>query len=447
MTVVGATSDAILERLVGLHPKLIDLSLGRMEGLLDLLNHPEWSLPPTIHIAGTNGKGSTQAFLAAMLGAAGLSVHTYTSPHLVDFHERIRLHGRAIDETALSDLLAECERVNEGMPITFFEITTAAAFVAFAQDPADVLILETGLGGRLDATNVIKKPKVTVITPVSMDHQQFLGDTLADIAWEKAGIIKPGLPCVVARQAPQAMAAIRTRAEELRAALYVQDVDWSVRADGERLIYEGATGRRELPLPGLAGAHQIGNAGTALAALERFRQVPLTDPGVASGLRNVAWPGRLQRLTDGPLVSRLPDGWELWLDGGHNAAAGQTIAAHAAAHWHDRPLHLICGMLNSKETGEFLKPLADQAAGLHGVAIPGEANSLSAEAIAATAGALDFDANAATDVTAAIDAIAGKGPGPGPGRVLICGSLYLAGRVLAAQGEDARLGTTEGEDR
>jgi len=428
----GAPSDAILERLAGLHPKLIDLSLGRMEALLDLLDHPEWSLPPTIHIAGTNGKGSTLAYLNAIFAAAGLRVHVYTSPHLVRFRERIRVAGTLIDEDDLAALLSECERINEGMPITLFEITTTAAFLAFARQPADVLLLETGLGGRLDATNVIKKPKVTVITPVSMDHQSFLGDDLAAIAWEKAGIIKPGLPAVIARQNAEAMAAIRTRAEELRAALYVQDVDWSVRQEAGKLIYEGATGKQTLPLPALTGAHQTDNAGLALAALERFRTLRLDDPSVARGLRDVTWAGRLQQLQAGPLRDRLPKVWELWLDGGHNPAAGQALAAFAETHWDDKPLYLVCGMLNSKDTAEFMKPLGDHTAGFHGVAIPGEANSISAEAISATAAALGFPAEAAPSIAAALSAVAAAELGPA--RVLICGSLYLAGAVLAENG-------------
>ena len=432
MNAAPVRSDAILERLMDLHPKLIDLSLGRVEGLLERLGNPERSLPPVVHVAGTNGKGSVIAMLRAMLEAAGRKVHVYTSPHLVRFHERIRVAGRLIDEPDLVRLLEECETANEGAPITFFEITTAAAYLAFARAPADVLLLETGLGGRLDATNVIRKPKVTVITPVSLDHQHFLGDSLREIAWEKAGIIKPGLPCVLAAQAPEADAAIRTRADELKSALYAEGADWSVEAADGGLVYSGATGRHALPLPNLAGRHQIANAGIALAALERLRTVKLGDPAAARGLTRVEWPGRMQRLTRGPLTAGLPDGWELWLDGGHNRAAGAMLAAHAAEHWRDRPLHLICGMLNSKDTAAFLKPLAAVAESLCAVTIPGEENAISGDALAATGGELGVPAAAADSVADGLADIAASAQAPA--RVLICGSLYLAGGVLAENG-------------
>jgi len=417
---------------MGLHPKLIDLSLGRIERLLDALDHPEHYLPPTIHVAGTNAKGSVIAYMRAMLEAAGRKVHVYTSPHLVRFHERIRIAGRLIPELELAQQLAECEAANAGAPITYFEITTAAAYLAFARTPADVLLLETGLGGRLDATNVIQKPKTTVITPVSMDHRQFLGDRLAGIAWEKAGIIKPGVPCVVARQEADAMAAIQARAEELRAPLYVQDLDWSVTASDGGLVYEGASGRFELPAPNLAGDHQVDNAGIALAACERIRALKLDAAAVAAGLTGAEWPGRLQRLTEGPLVDLLPEGWELWLDGGHNPAAGAMLAAHAAGHWREMPLHLVAGMMNSKDAADFLRPLADQAADLQAVAIPGEQNSLSADDLAGMASGVGLQVEAAAGVGEALRRITGAGPGPG--RVLICGSLYLAGTVLRDNG-------------
>lgn len=429
MSTTPARSDVILDRLMDLHPKLIDLSLGRLERLLTNLDNPENYLPPTIHVAGTNGKGSVLAYLRAMFEAAGKRAHVYTSPHLVRFHERIRLYGELIPEHDLAVQLEECEVANGGEPITFFEIITAAAFLAFARAPADVLLLETGLGGRLDATNVVKAPKTTIITPVSMDHRQFLGDSLAGIAWEKAGIIKPGVPLVLARQAPDADAAIRARADELRAPVYGEGTDWSVRAENGQLVFDGATGRHILPLPNLPGAHQVGNAGTALAALERFRSLRLDDPAVARGLGTVDWPARLQPLTEGPLADRLPDDWELWLDGGHNPAAAEMLAAHASAHWSDRPLHLIGGMMNSKETSDFLRPLAPVAASFHAVAIPGEDNTLAARDLAAAAGQAGMDATVGTSVTAALEEIlAGQ---DGPARVLICGSLYLAGTVLA----------------
>ena len=435
MTADWSRSDVILDRLMSLHPKLIDLSLGRIERLLENLDHPEDYLPPTIHVAGTNGKGSVLAYLRAMFEAAGNRVHVYTSPHLVRFHERIRLNGKLISENDLAVQLEECEAANGGEPITFFEITTAAAYLAFARNPADVLLLETGLGGRLDATNVIKKPKTTIITPISMDHRQFLGDEVASIAWEKAGIIKPSVPLVLAAQEREADAAIRARAEELRAPVYGEGSDWTVRDEEGQLVFEGATGRHVLPLPNLTGKHQIGNAGTALAAFERFSSVRLDDPAVARGLTTTEWPARLQRLTDGPLAAMMSDGSELWLDGGHNPAAGAMLADHARADWTDRPLHLIGGMMNSKDALDFLLPLGGVASSFWGVAIPGEENSLSATNLADVARRAGLDAYATADVTAALAEI--RALGDGPVRVLICGSLYLAGTVLAGSAEAA----------
>ncbi len=349
------TSDRVLERLGRLHPKLIDLSLGRIERLLAALGNPQDALPPVVHVAGTNGKGSTVATLRACLEAAGYRVHAYTSPHLVRFHERIRLAGRLIDEDALLALLEECERVNGGTPITYFEITTAAALLAFARNPADIVLLETGLGGRLDATNVIQRPAATAITPISLDHQAFLGDTIAAIAGEKAGILKPGAPAVVAPQPPEAEAVIEARAAGLDAPLLRWRREWRCEAAGDGMRYAGPRWRLDLPLPSLAGAHQIVNAGTAIACLEALAEFSLPPEAIAAGLRHIEWPARLQRLGRGPLVAMLPAGWELWLDGGHNPGAGAVLAA-AVALWRDRPLHLIVGMLNTKDAAGFLAP-------------------------------------------------------------------------------------------
>jgi len=424
-----ATTDVILERLSGLHPKLIDLSLTRVERLLKVLGGPQDCLAPTIHIAGTNGKGSTLAYLRAMLEAAGYAAHVYTSPHLVRFNERIRLAGELISEDTLAELLVACEQANAGEPITFFEITTAAAFVAFASTPADIVLLETGLGGRLDTTNVIKTPALTVITPISHDHHQFLGTTLAEIAREKAGILKPGYPCVVARQHPEAMESIVARADDLGVALFVQDEDWSVRQEQNELIYEGPKGIRKLPLPSLAGRHQLGNAGLAIAAIDRLPRFAVSDDNLRAGISHAQWPGRLHHLTKGPLVDMLPVGWELWLDGGHNASAGDTLAAHAKETWADRPLYLISGMLNSKNCDDFLRPLAEPSVQLSSVAIPGEENTVSADDLADIARAVGMDATPRPSVR---DALSSLSLDPKtPGRVLICGSLYLAGTVLA----------------
>ena len=421
---MSPVSDQILARLKDLHPKVIDLVLDRVLALLADLGGPQRHLPPVVHVAGTNGKGSTLAYLRAMAEAAGLKCHVYISPHLVRFAERITLAGQQIGEQALAELLAECERVNGGRPITFFEITTAAAFLAFSRSPADLCLLETGLGGRLDATNVVDQPALTLITSISMDHQAFLGDSLAAIAGEKAGIIKPGVPCLTVRQPEEAMAVIRTKAAESGAPLLVEGEDWRIegRPDGLRFTMGGEA--LDLPPPSLPGRHQWQNAGLALAAA---KSLPL-KMDLAAGLRQARWPARLQRLSAGPLVALLPEGWELWLDGGHNPGAGEVLAAHAKAQWRDRPLDLLVGMLNSKDGQGFIDPLVPYVRGGAAVAIPGEPNSLSAAEMAEKARAAGLTLQTADDLATAIrDRIRQ----PGPARLLICGSLYLAGTVLA----------------
>jgi len=318
-------SAAVLDRLLALHPKRIDLSLDRVLGLLDKLGRPQDRLPPTIHVAGTNGKGSTIAFMRSILEAAGKRVHVYTSPHLVRFHERIRLAGRLVDDDALTEALEDCERVNAGAPITFFEITTAAALKLFSEHEADVLLLEVGLGGRLDTTNVVDHPLACVITPVSIDHVDFLGPTLAGIAFEKAGILKRGARAIIAEQAPDALEVIERRAAELRAPLLVGAQDFAAREEHGRLFFQDETGALDLPMPRLSGPHQIGNAGVAIATLRAcFPDLP--DDAFARGMTGVDWPARLQRLTRGALVERAPAGADVWLDGGHNEAGGKALA-------------------------------------------------------------------------------------------------------------------------
>ena len=413
-------SDAILQRLLALHPKLIDLTLDRMHRVLAALGNPQDRLPPVVHVAGTNGKGSTLAMIRAGLEGGGTRVHAYTSPHLARFHERIRLAGALIPEPDLAALLAECEAANDGAPITFFEITTAAALLAFARAPADHLLLEVGLGGRLDATNVVDAPALTVITPVSMDHEGYLGDTLAKIAAEKAGILKRRVPCVVARQAEPALEAIEDRAARLGAPLLVQGEHWHVRAEAGRLVFEDERGLLDLPLPALPGPHQVENAGTALAALRA-----LGTGDAEAAMRDVAWPARMQRLRDHPLRDLAP-GAELWLDGGHNPAAGAALAATLDA-LPPRETHAVCGLLNTKDARGYFAPLAGRVARVHAVAIPGEAATLPADAIADAARAGGLEAGTATDVAAAIRDVAAATP---DARILICGSLYLAGHVL-----------------
>jgi dihydrofolate synthase/folylpolyglutamate synthase len=425
------TVDRILQRLLQLHPKLIDLSLDRVRRLLHRLGDPQDALPPVVHVAGTNGKGSTIAFLRAALEAAGYRVNVFTKPHLVHFNERIRLAGRLIDEAPLAALLEECERANAGEPITYFEITTAAAFLAFARAPADIVLLETGLGGRFDATNVIASPAVTVITPVSLDHQHFLGDTVTAIAGEKAGILKQGRAAVLAPQSPEGRAVLETRARDLAAPLFRHGEEWHVAATSSGLRYAGRRWPHlDLPPPGLVGPHQYDNAGAALACLDCLDGFALDATALAMGLRRVEWPARLQLLTRGKLAALLPADWELWLDGGHNEAGGQALAAMAAS-WQDRPLRLVFGMLGTHDAQAFLRPLAPYAAALNAVAIPGEASSLSAGAAAEAAHAVGIKAVAQSSIAAAIAAAATAAP---TGRVLICGSLYLAGRVLAENG-------------
>ena len=419
-------SDLILSRMMALHPKIIDLTLDRVWRLLAALGHPERDLPPVIHIAGTNGKGSTQAMIRAGLEAAGDSVHAYTSPHLARFHERIRLAGKLITEEYLTEILEECEVANGTIPITYFEITTCAALLAFARNRADWTLLEVGLGGRLDATNVVKKPGLTIITPVSVDHQQYLGDTLAEIAGEKAGILKRGVACIVGPQAEIGLEVIEARATRLGAPLLVCGQHWHVSQERGRLIYQDETGLVDLPLPNLPGPHQIDNAGAAIAAL---RYLGKDAAACEAAVTQAFWPARMQRLTQGPLVDAAGEA-ELWLDGGHNPAGGVAVAATLTA-MPKRPTHLIVGMLNTKDIGGYLRPLSDVATSLTAVSIPGEANTLSAEATQAAAADAGIAAGTAASVHAAIRSIVARDPSA---RILICGSLYLAGGVLRDNG-------------
>ena len=422
----GPTSDIILDRMMSLHPKIIDLTLDRVWRLLEALGNPQDALPPVIHIAGTNGKGSTQAMIRAGLEAAGKSVHAYTSPHLARFHERIRLAGELISEPDLTAVLDECYAANNGQDITYFEITTCAAILAMSRTAADYTLLEVGLGGRLDATNVIPRPTLTMITPVSIDHEQFLGDTLAKIAGEKAGIIKRGVPCIVGPQEDEAMQVIEDTASRLGVPLIAHGQHWHVTREHDRLIYQDETGLRDLPLPNLPGDHQIQNAGAAIAAL---RYLDMGDAALDGAVTSAQWPARMQRLKTGPLTEAAPQA-ELWLDGGHNAAAGQALGRLLAS-LPARPTHLICGMLNTKDISGYLAPLAQQAESLTAISIPGEANTLPAEDTAAAAHAIGLPAQTAESALAALKAITSETPAA---RVLIGGSLYLAGAILRENG-------------
>ena len=407
---------------MALHPKIIDLTLDRVWTLLAALDHPERKLPPVIHIAGTNGKGSTQAMIRAGLEAAGHKVHAYTSPHLARFHERIRLAGDLISEDHLTRVLDTCYAANDGGNITYFEITTCAALLAFAETPADFTLLEVGLGGRLDATNVIDSPAATIITPVSMDHEQFLGDTLAKIAGEKAGIVKRGVPCIVGPQHEDAMDVIEQKAARLGAPLFAFGQHWHVSEENGRLVYQDETGLLDLDLPNLPGAHQIQNAGMALATL---RHLDMPEAAFDGAMGDAFWPARMQRLT-GTKLNALAPQVDLWLDGGHNPAAGEALAAHLQS-LPKRDTYLICGMLNTKDVRGYLSPLAKVANSLTAVSIPRETNTLGADDTAAAATNVGFAANTADTVETALEQIAKTAP---TARVLICGSLYLAGHVL-----------------
>lgn len=419
-------SDIILERMMALHPKYMDLTLDRMHRLLARMGHPERSLPPVIHIAGTNGKGSTTAMLRAGIEAAGRTVHVYTSPHLARFHERIRLAGDLISEPALTALLDECYEANGGEQITFFEITTVAALVAFARTPADYCLLEVGLGGRLDATNVVDVPALTVITPVSFDHQQYLGEQLSEIAYEKAGIIKRRVPCVIGPQTSDAMQVIEKVAEGLGAPIYAKGQQWQAWEEQGRLVFQDENGLLDLPLPNLLGAHQVQNAGAALMGL---RLLDLPETSFEAAVTRAEWPARMQRLKSGPLVKAAGTA-ELWLDGGHNPAAGAAVA-EALSRLPERPTNLIVGMLKTKDVCGFLRPLVKKVESLHSISIPGEKNTLTAEETLAAALDTGHNAQTAESVLAAVQKIANKEP---TARILICGSLYLAGQVLRENG-------------
>ena len=431
-------SDAILERLGALHPKKIDLSLGRIEALLAKLGRPQDRLPPVIHVGGTNGKGSTIAFLRAMLEADGKSVHVYTSPHLVRFHERIRLGaprgGRFVDEPELAAALEACEIVNAGEPITFFEMTTAAAFQLFAERPADYLLLEVGLGGRFDATNLIDKPLASVVTSVSMDHVEFLGETIELIAREKAGIFKHDCPAIIATQTEAPLAVLTREARRVGAPLLVAGQDYHAREEHGRLLFEDEAGLVDLPLPRLVGRHQHQNAATAIATLRRVAP-DLSASAIERGMQTVEWPGRLQRLTKGALAAQAPAGTALWLDGGHNEDGGKALG-QAMADLEDRaarPLVVICGTLTTKDTTAFLRAFAGLAQEVLAVPVEGEQAGRPARDVAACAIQAGLPAAACHSVEQALAFLRARSWPVAP-RILIAGSLYLAGSVLRTNG-------------
>lgn len=424
--------EAALKTLGRFHPKIIDLSLGRIEERLAALGHPERQMPPVFHVAGTNGKGSTVAFLRAILGAAGYGAHVYTSPHLVRFNERIRIAGKLIGDDELIRLIAEVERAGGERPITEFEIITAIAFLAFSRVPADASLIEVGLGGRYDATNVFPKPHVTAVTRISIDHRDFFGDDIADIAGEKAGVFKKGVAAIVAEQPSEAARNVLVReAKSVGAELLMHGEAWRVTPTAAGFRYESAARTLDLPKPGLAGAHQIMNAGTAIAMIDAGGGFKVSDEAIAKGLGTVEWPGRLQRLTKGVLRQLVPAETELWLDGAHNDSGGEVLGAQAAA-WRDRPLDVVLGMRMGKEPRELLRPMAPYVARLRTVAIPGDPVSLPAEDAAAAAREAGInDVAPAHSVSEAVLSLLDRNQ---PARILICGSLYLAGAILAENG-------------
>ena len=432
-----AVSDAILTRLLELHPKIIDLSLDRMWRLLERLDNPQPALPPVVHIAGTNGKGSTLAYVRSMLEAAGLSVHAYTSPHLVRFHERIRLgkpgNGELISEASLSALLEECEAANAGEPITFFEITTAAAMLAFSREPADYLLLEVGLGGRLDATNIVARPAVTVITPVDMDHEQYLGNTLGKIAFEKAGILKPGVPAAVGVQHDEARNAIEAQGDKVGALMYFANQDYQCFEQYGRMVFQDDSALIDLDLPPLPGRFQLDNAGLAIKTVRLLADERISNEHIAAGLAATRWPARMQLLEQGELHALVPEGTEIWLDGGHNPSAGRAVAAALADldERSPRPLVLVTGLLNTKRSSGYLEPFAGLVQKVLTIAIPGEENTIPAAELARQARDAGLDAQSASSIEDAVR-LAGQVTGAGnPARIVIGGSLYLAGNVLA----------------
>ena len=436
---IDVTSDDLLERLKSLHPLMIDLSLERVRGLLDKLGRPQDSLPNVIHVAGTNGKGSTIAFMQAILNAAGMRVHTYTSPHLVRFHERIQLAGddgvtRPISEPALVDVLSRVSAVNADAPMTFFEITTAAALLSFSECPADVVLLEVGLGGRLDATNVVDRPAMTVITPVSIDHADKLGDTLDKIAFEKAGILKPSVPAVVGPQPPAALAAICAVADRVGAKLYKHGQHHDAYEERGRLVLQRQDSLLDLPMPSLVGRNQVINAGVALAAVLTTFGDDVPVSALEQGLTNARWPARFTRICSSPFGPQPGAETELWLDGGHNPAAA-TVLAQTLGDLEERspkPVYLIVAMMAQKDAAGFLAPFRGIVKGIRTVTIPGEQNAMSAAALCGQAVALGFTAGPAASVASAVAEI--ETDWPGPKRIVICGSLYLAGHVLGQAG-------------
>jgi dihydrofolate synthase / folylpolyglutamate synthase len=427
--------DAIQDRLMALHQRKIDLTLDRMLRILKLLGNPEQRMAPVIHVAGTNGKGSTVAYLRAILEAAGLRVHVYTSPHLVRINERFRLAGKIVSDAELIDALEHCERLNGGEPITVFEMETAAAFHLFAKHPADVVLLEVGLGGRGDSTNVVDKPLAAVITPVAMDHMEMLGDTLGKIAAEKAGIIKRGVPLVSALQQPEAEAIIEQRAKEMRAPVHIGGQQWQVSIERGRLVFQDERGLLDLPPPRLFGRHQFDNAALAIATLRAIDGLKIPVEAYEAGVAKAEWPARMQRLSSGALVGLAPTQSEVWLDGGHNADCGRVVAAALGdlEERVSRQLVVIVGMMANKDASAFLANFSGLTRHIIAVPIADSENGYTPQALADAGRHLGMRIETAPSVSEALRSIA-RLAYETPPRILITGSLYLAGEVLRENG-------------
>lgn len=408
----------------------IDLGLDRVLKVLANLDNPHEKLPPVIHVAGTNGKGSTIAFLRSFLESAGYKVHVYTSPHLLNFNERIKLAGQDISDAYLYQIMEQCRIATRDIPITFFEGTTVGAFLAFSKIKADIVLLETGLGGRLDATNVIAKPAVTVITPVSIDHTEYLGPSIGLIAREKAGILKAGVPCISSLQSQDAYEVIQEKAQELNAPLSAFEYDWIVEKTAHGMIFKSPEYDIELPTPNLIGEHQLINSATAIAAIRQLQGFTIPDEALIKGIQNARWPARLQQLTRGPLVKKLPENWELWIDGAHNEAAAYTLA-NMLQNWDDRPTYLICGMTKGRDAGTFLKHFKGIAEFVCGVLVQTEPSAQKAQIIADAAKSAGLNTQAFESLDDALDDLC-KRDAPKGARILCCGSLYLASDVLKA---------------
>ena len=438
---IVSQADAEIEKLMGLHPKGYDLSLDRIRRLLEVLGNPHLKLPPVIHVAGTNGKGSATAFCRALLEAQGLAVHVHTSPHLVRWHERYRIGvkggpGQIVDDALFAEALRRVAEANGGKPITVFEILTAVTFILFSEQPADVVLLEVGLGGRFDATNVVENPAVCIIQPISLDHQAYLGDRVELIAAEKAGIMKRGVPVVIGHQEfDGAKDVLISTAERLGCPLTVFAQDFLAYEEFGRLVYQDEFGLMDLPLPRLPGRHQIGNAATAIRAV-KAAGYSVTEEIAEKAMLSVEWPGRLQKLTEGRLVERAPAGAEIWLDGGHNPGAGEVIAEAMAAmeERQARPLHLVIGMINTKDPIGFFRAFVDIAHNVYTVPITGSDVGLDPVALAQSAAEAGLKALPMGSLGQALDAIRERSEGGIPPRIMIGGSLYLAGNVLAENG-------------